>query len=117
MTARTLTEFLIARIGEDEAVARAAVVDGWIVHEYPYEGTSVTDYEREDYEGDLSAAGAHIEAHSPARVLAECESKRAIIADVAGLSGQWYDEIEYRILTDLAQIYSDHPDYREDWYA
>jgi len=79
VTALTLIEFLLARIAEDEKVAREAVTDGWVVHEYPYEGTSITGYEREDYEGALSAVGAHIEAHSPARVLAECDAKRSIL--------------------------------------
>ena len=102
----TLTEFLLARIAEDEAAARACVYpphDGYkphpelsrwfyreggeveyvqtpemLAHKYP-ERLYVTC----DGEGLTPAVGEvhgeHIARHDPARVLAECEAKRRII--------------------------------------
>lgn len=62
----TLTEFLLARIAEDEATAR-------MVWERPHFGYCNT-------QGDLSSLGDECTCGLPARVLAECEAKRAIVA-------------------------------------
>ena len=102
----TLTEFLLARIAEDEAAARACVYpphDGYkphpelsrwfyreggeveyvqtpemLAHKYP-ERLHVTC----DSEGLTPAVGEvhgeHIARHDPARVLAECEAKRQVV--------------------------------------
>lgn len=45
-----------------------------------------------------------------ARALAECEAKRRIIqaCDYDGMTADY-------VLATLAEIYSDHPDYREEW--
>jgi len=85
----TLTQFLLARIAEDEAVARAASTDldpNWwekSEHARVYAG----DWDRVVQGGEIEAGPnlrrdplAHIARHDPARVLAECEAKRAIIA-------------------------------------
>lgn len=95
----TLTEFLLARIAEDEAAARAASPSPWsypgiesvaggtlydatrrivdVVYEHPadHDGTII----RHLLEPEADANGAHIARHDPARVLAECEAKRRII--------------------------------------
>jgi len=101
MTTRTLTltEFLLARIAEDEAAALAASPPPW---SYPgidsvaggtlYDATRrIVDvvYEQEsDHNGTIvrhllvpeaDANGFHIARHDPARVLAECEAKRRIV--------------------------------------
>ena len=116
----TLTEFLLARIAEDEAAARACVYpphDGYkphpelsrwfyreggeveyvqtpemLAHKYP-ERLYVTC----DGEGLTPAVGEvhgeHIARHDPARVLAECEAKRRIVAEAfevaATIDGEW----------------------------
>ena len=81
----TITEFLLARIAEDEAGARAVVGDrnAWDTPEW-----------------DASR-------WSPWRVLDECEAKRRLVGD------EWYEDPE--TLRILAAIYSDHPDYRDEW--
>lgn len=132
----TLTEFLLARIAEDEAAARAYLDDpirddgrfvemGQIVR---------------SYDGDFLCI-------EPARVLAECAAKRRIVElhrlahddDPAyyegrdwnrennGLPSPWYacrscayeysddDEWPCETLLALAAIYSDHEDYRPEW--
>lgn len=105
MRPMTLTEFLEARIGEDEAVARAAIDEDrpgthwrW---EIPDEGgdadaprwlRTVEEFPTTSGVGPLPAfplgyefvaepshAMTHIARHDPARVLAECEAKRRIV--------------------------------------
>ena len=111
MTAPTLTEFLLARIAADEAAA--------------------DDVDWDDYNP----------LHQPARVLAECEAKRRIVErerwkpphgmDCDGHPGAWMPHGDYgagycmwgaehdgeqsATLRDLAAVYADHPDYRNEW--
>jgi hypothetical protein len=110
----TLTEFLLARIAEDEAAARAV---GWtprwvMAHDLPDAPPGIV---------------AHIARHDPARVLAECAAKRRIVEladDATGLDMQVDSEFaaESRnevtspylgdvILRALAMPYADHADY------
>lgn len=99
----TLTEFLEARIAEDEADARFTRA-----HSY----------------------GSRVGGFTPARVLAECEVKRRIVRDaqanftIADLDGpNWDDAAESHIraieslsvLRVLAAVFADHPDYDEAW--
>src|SRR5438067_2058538 len=78
-----LAEFLLARIAEDEGVARAATDGRWEVLPYwftsplgnPY-SASVPGVIPEEIDPDDAA---HIARHDPARVLAECEAKRRIV--------------------------------------
>jgi hypothetical protein len=96
----TLTEFLLARIAEDEAVAR------W--------GRLVDDPSDPD-------SGMTILRWDHARLIAECESKRRIIDectgglkyDVSCGEGHW-GNFE-NILRILAAPYADHPDYLPKW--
>jgi hypothetical protein len=101
----TITEFLLARIAEDEREAN----------------------ENQKYEvGVYETAGWW----SPSRVLAECAAKRAII----GLYRLYiaYSELTDRdpgvrmqmcdhamtlgeVLPPIAAVYKDHPDYRPEW--
>lgn len=92
----TLAEFLLERIAEDEAH------DGWHTVEcgvglgYWATGRCICGY--------------------PARILADCEAKRRIVAWV----NQWPWRAEPPSSVDgllplLALPYADHPDYRPEW--
>jgi hypothetical protein len=122
-----LVEFLLARIAEDEAkaVAAAAAKPGESHSHTPEVGaawsaddgmvTGAGDeadlWEDEGFDGLRMAveAAEHIARWDPARVLAECEAKRRIVAFYAGPVGSHY------VLHFLALAYADHPDYREEW--
>ncbi len=136
----TLTEFLNARIAEDEAVARVAVIpahDGYKPHpelaSWHYEPDGEVEYVQTaemlahqyaeriyvtmDGEGIRSAVdeevGPHIARHDPARVLAECEAKRRIINMMDDPRRDTYEIHE--VLAVLALPYADHPDYDPAW--
>lgn len=141
----TLTDFLLARIAEDQSrldLPEASVVlnshgeisargEGWVTRgdcpvcgAYQYDGTeSVTE----------DAWWEHAETvHQRTRVLAECEAKQRIISNALTLNEQ-ADEmtddnpnhasfqgqaLAWRVaLRFLALPHADHPDYREEWRA
>lgn len=133
-----ITEFLLARIAEDEAGALSASPGGWhygsvesVAGGMLYDETrtiaSVHYEQPEDHDGQIvrhllspeaDANGRHIARHDPARVLAECEAKRRIIERLhrladAGYPGEWppVDDAVPDVLCLLAQPYADHPDY------
>ncbi len=140
----TLTDFLLARIAGDEAVARAALSDGseqkddgrwsvsdsWGHDDCLIEGIGITIY---DEGGHDAAQAAHIARWDPARVLAECEAKRRIVEvhepmliDAPTFADQTFavvtcslcdDAHPCRTLRHLAAVYADHPDWREEWRA
>jgi hypothetical protein len=86
----TLAEFLLARIAEDEAVAR----------EWPETLTPPPD----GYAFWVDPQGRPIyQPHK--RVHAECEAKRRIMAT----------QPQIYVLRCLALPYADHPDYRAEW--
>lgn len=108
----TLAEFLLARIGEDEADwvrlrdgVRERIGNRVIFPESPGESVTIT----------------------PAKMLAECEAKRRIVkrhtkcgtgsgyCDDGGHG--WVDAAEPGCadLADLALPYADHPGFRDEW--
>jgi hypothetical protein len=102
----TLTEFLLARIAEDEREAdQAGSFTPW------------TDAFQRDNYGHLTV--------QPARVLAECAAKRAIVEDLKELEADY--KVSHSEFTEarrfqalvsvarLAAVYADHPDYDETW--
>lgn len=117
----TITEFLLARIAEDEAVANGYTADQW---GNPYSDGSTYDFD---------------ERFTPASVLAECEAKRRIVElhEPCGYYGwrtpppvepkAWYCETcqcEDGVINDhypcytakvMAAVYAQHPDYDEAW--
>lgn len=133
----TLTEFLLAQIAIDEAVARAAHeaasgqerwwVDGPALHSrkhWVYQtGEKFTE----------RAVAEHIARHDPARVLADCKAKRRIVeqwreADKAeeeyGGEGDGWPEIDRLrsvefaladVLRALVQVYADRPGFDPAW--
>ena len=105
----TLTNFLLARIAEDEADARQLVEDlGRWDRERAFNGPDGT-------QGSIVTSTLRGGAFDPARVLAECEAKRRIVQRVVEAMDAPPDEWTYVILCDLALPYADHPDYREEW--
>ena len=95
----TITEFLEARIAEDEAAARQEDED--------YAHTTLLP----TYDSD------HQLKWNTERVLAECTAKRAVIGWwTDGLIGyvRVDDELTNPLLP-LAAVYKDHPDYKQEW--
>ena len=102
----TLTDFLLARIAEDEAVASSAADDFAWQREQDFGGFTVKVYD-------------HIVRHDPARVLAECEARRRIVGYLlAAVSEGDSADVRHAYLdavSALAGVYADHDDYREEW--
>jgi len=93
----TLTDWLLACITDDEAVARANMAGG------PF-GTSY----RRGVDGSLLVP--------PARVLAECEAKRRIVERHRSCDDVSFgDQSTCPDLCDLALPYADRPGYQEAW--
>ena len=95
-----ITEFLKARLDEDEAAAAAASDGPWV----PWRGRPGLGLRHLEYgvmlpgqgAGSLAAIAAasradaeHIARHDPARVLREVEAKRAILAEHRSLGGMF----------------------------
>lgn len=81
----TITEFLLARIAEDEWAAWLATKGPWTAdHGYINAGTQPVVSGGFDSAGSLDEScrwedAVHIARHDPVRVLAECEAKRRIV--------------------------------------
>ena len=93
----TLTEFLLARIAEDEEWARWAGI--------------AQDAERSRGVAFVSSLGSS-SVTSSGRVLADCEAKRRIVEFWPHHSDGAYKEY---VLRALASVYADHEDFREEW--
>jgi hypothetical protein len=111
----TLTEFLLAQISEDEAPARRAIE----MERFAVDGSEVLwEWHRTEVTSSGAAASTFCYgALSPARVLAECEAKRALIA-VAATAAVAFDDVwglSDAILKPLATVYADRPDYLPEW--
>lgn len=110
-----IQEFLLARIAEDEAVARDEDDD--------YADTTLLPTYDSEHQANWNTA----------RVLRECAAKRAIIEQAAKATEDRESVIQEfcvgtketteayatdpgkLILESLAAIYSDHPDYQQEW--
>lgn len=127
----TLTEFLLARIAEDEVVARAGGSITTLDWEFANDaepsigciGMTIASVEQ-------PALGPHIARHDPARVLAECAAKRQIVElhhrvrDLIEMENlkrgpTWgcvcYGGWPCATIRALATVYADHPDFRAEW--
>lgn len=161
----TITEFLLARIAEDEAAAHrcaGAFPGSWEVEDRGHHAHvacdapafhRVSEIDQRQTSADwLGGALGMIADFQPARVLAECEAKRAIIKqhgdwpvlverppvmevdstnlqsvscrmsqDIAMLTERGYvsrfgvEPPTAPMIRTLASIYSDHPDYQDEW--
>ncbi|GAA4075704.1 DUF6221 family protein [Nocardioides kongjuensis] len=88
----TITEFLLARIAEDEA------------------GSIGTHWSRR----------ARAECEAKRSILEEIEARRSMIPKHVVGDGDEHDEVivewaESTVLASLAAVYADHQDYREEW--
>lgn len=144
-----LADFLLARIAEHEEVARAAARrpivarDSFLVvgPREPVDAVRVLWYQHGDgrtfngASGEWAEGQALFDRFDPARVLAECEAKRRLIAEIlayeARIDGEWgcchsaeqiarnecpptpVDEIPALRL--LALPDAGHPDFRPEW--
>ena len=125
----TVTEFLNARISEDEAVARRG--EGATIFKDADFGD--VDFRSGSDESILRVSQRHlVEMHRsslamlegmarwlPARVLAECAAKRSLVGLLQSdsrdphnaMRREWADEI----LRAFATVYAEHPDYDVTW--
>ncbi|MEU4348293.1 DUF6221 family protein [Streptomyces sp. NPDC023838] len=121
-----LVQFLRDRLDEDERAAHAAPGPSWERREIrDHDGSFVfEEYVAVADPGRNKVVLSDVDAevlpfvlrHDPARVLAEVDAKRQLVARVenhALLMGR--DEIHGDLLRLLALPYAGHPDYREEW--
>jgi hypothetical protein len=108
---QTITEFLEARIAEDEAAARLRDVQTFGAEQRAFAGVQGV--------------------FDPARVLAECEAKRRIVAvhsiraDTCETCTEYHSQISgcenepwpCATIRALASVYADHPDFDPAWLA
>ena len=129
----TITEFLEARIAEDESAARVcaeAFPAPWDVEDRGH-SAQVTSGEpnfppvaeidqRNESPGRWPGEHLeHIARWDPARVMAECAAKRSLIGLLQSdsrdphnaMRREWADEI----LRAFATVHADHPDYDVTW--
>ncbi|MGZ4530720.1 MAG: DUF6221 family protein [Mycobacteriaceae bacterium] len=111
----TLTEFLLARIAEDEAAAMSAHRES--ISPMPHGPGFIRS--RIAWAAQARDVRGHelIERMTPARVLAQCEANRQI----AEAAGGWLENDPnpphwaVEVVRHLATVYADHPDYLEEW--
>lgn len=108
-----ITEFLEARIAEDESTARR-VKDG------PGEPGGRGVWSVQIGVSGNDAKFAHV-ASDPDRIIAECAAKRAIISAHQSQKseddpGAWI-VASNALIKALTAVYKDHPDYQQEWGA
>src|SRR6476469_10824346 len=108
----TLTEFLLARIADDEGGAHDAM-SGEVMGGHP-----VPTFDLELSQELVTGFTGFLEIH-PGRVLAECEAKRRIVEMCTPFGwtedgepiGSSYVDAWWEALQNLALPYAKHPDY------
>lgn len=118
-----LTAFITARLDEDEDEAREALR----AHPGPWSAdhASINDaagntvvYDEYHWGG---SAFAHIVRHEPARVLRQVKALQVLVSihnpgtDPCDAHDAAMRTVPCEVLTCVAAIYSDHPDYRQEW--
>lgn len=113
-TSRKLVAFLSARLDEDWRIALAVTAESWGASD------QLTQLKWDMLPG---VAYRHAKRHDPARTLREIEAKRAILGRCVQQAAKEHDNameedrtwVLWPVLFDLAAVWSDHPDYREEW--
>lgn len=129
-----LSEFLVVRLAEDERIALAAHGAEWDDID-PAQPFVIFDVQAHSSNERLVTVGGvasvsrledrkHIAQHDPVRVLREVAAKQRIINEFVEAKS-YYDENRsapagelsglHLALKAIASVYSDHPDYREEW--
>jgi len=130
----SIVEFLLARIGDDELIARETadafpepyeVADRGHMARLYWNGADfptmkVEQDETPNGDGDPGAPLHHLARFGPARVRRECAAKRELLDmadpyDFADDGGTGMSVHAHRIHRILAAVYADHPDYDEAW--
>ena len=133
----SLTGFLAARLDEDEQMAKFATPGPWHIPEHDPlfycvdspDGSGRICKFGDRRCGDDVHNSLHIARHDPGRVLREAAAGRAILAayeavlrdgasagDPARRPRLYGEHDGLRMaVTQLAAVYSDHPDYQEEW--
>ncbi len=101
----------------DEYVNDGSQVALRSVEEYPTSSPWTLPHFVVSYAEEVRTTDAmHIARWDPARVLAEVEAKRRILADLIALDGDPVNGlVATRMIRQLAEPYAVHPDYREEW--
>jgi len=145
MSVDGLIAFWRARLGEDEAAAKAAAeisrITQWVIGEVNDDGTRDVRPANDDLEwvaGHIAGADAtHIAAHDPARALRDVAADRAILEAYEGVAATRealaadlesspvlmaaYTETVYHlavlenVIRHRAGVHSDHPEYKPEW--
>lgn len=113
----TIEEFIEARLVEDEDIAAGATrgprrPDGWS-EDYGQEFVVVVGVRDgvPDCVVRSTDESRHIARHDPARVLRDIAAKRKALA--------WYlgddENVMWPTIQMIAAIWSDHPDYQQEW--
>jgi len=119
----SITEFITARLREDEQQALSASPGPWHLNAEHDEVIAIDGIEvctaHALSNNQLRNTARHIARHDPARVLREIEAKRAILENSVFVmdkyAGGMYLDFVRETLRHLAAIYSDHPDYNPKW--
>ena len=111
----TLTEFLLARIYDDECLARMAFADhNGNGPDWSEQWSGAVEMGGDEHELLLcndSGVSRHIENFDPARALAECEKNRTLLFLSEHGCGDDYERVQRA----LALPYAEHPDFRREW--
>lgn len=123
----TLTDFLLARIAEDEDQARRCLTKEALT---PYSDERIPPVKPEEW-GALAdnylggEMGQFCQRFTPLRVLADCEVKRDMIRYHEMLCEQGQQSLVFEshavgmriTFRHMARVYKDHPDFKPDWLA
>ena len=136
-----IEEFIEARVSEDEIAAAAALESLRVDQDYLSEDWAwyrsvgwggLANRAGTRSWGESTAESSHINRHGPARVLRQCAMVRAMLKHAATaaemddrIENEWggfgsrdlntdpvIDTLMHR---DLAAVWSDHPDYQQEW--
>lgn len=130
--ASELTEFLNARLNDDEELANKAIdavaendplTREWVFGEDGFGSGHRGLMNRAGlrYPVRITPESAHINRHSPDRVLREVAAKRGVIREMEAARTNLEERginVPFFItwtLWHLAAVYSDHPDYQKEW--
>ena len=100
----TITDFILARVAEDERAAHYAMTRDPL-NDRDTEGWWIGHYQ-------------HYTRHDPARVVAQCEAIRRVVLSCSEMQMSGVEMAAYlatQTIRTLALAHADHPDFREDW--